>query len=222
MKKNELTQDARQACALSGNGVMLVRERALARTVQTALERLYRIDDGTPVDAFVMAAEENEREALLVREHEDGLEIALRVPAMRDAEEHNLDSLCQIIEGVSHFVMLAERARTERATSHLELEMQAEVDKYVVLVAASASREGTFDLAKSMSLRERLYDAVTFVHSEASEIGMRYRTANRAAARFVRRIEREYAESRRIDEMREKLRQFFAGNQEEKLRLAAA
>ncbi|MGH7282751.1 MAG: hypothetical protein ACRELY_14585 [Polyangiaceae bacterium] len=218
------THDARRTCALShlaGNGAMLVRERAIARTVQTALERLYRIDDGTPVDPFVSAAGEHEREALLVRENEDGLEIALRIPKLEDTSE-NLDALCQIIEGVSHFVMIAERARLQRATSHLELEMQAEVDKYVVLAAATASREGALDVAQSMRLRERLYDAVSFVHSEASEIGMRYRTANRAAARFVRRIEREYFESRRIDEMRENLRRFFAGNQEEKLRLAAA
>lgn len=209
---------------------MLVRERAIARTVQTALERLYRIDDGTPVDPFVTTAEENEREALLVREDEDGLEIALRIPKLRDsgratglrADGENLDALCQIIEGVSHFVMLAERARAERATSHLELEMQAEVDKYVVLAAATASREGAFDVTQSVRLRQRLYEAVSFVHSEASELGMRYRLANSTAARFVRRIEREYATTRRIDEMREKLRQFFAGNQEEKLRLAAA
>ena len=186
---------------------MLVRERAIARTVQTALERLYRIDDGTPVDPFVTTAEENEREALLVREDEDGLEIALRIPKLRDsgratglrADEENLDALCQIIEGVSHFVMLAERARAE-----------------------PASREGAFDVTQSVRLRQRLYEAVSFVHSEASELGMRYRLANSTAARFVRRIEREYATTRRIDEMREKLRQFFAGNQEEKLRLAAA
>ena len=218
--KNAAGPDARRACALSGNGAMLVRERAIARTVQTALERLYRIDDGTPVDPFVTTAEGDEREALLVREHADGLEIALRIPKLRGAE--NLDALCQIIEGVSHFVMIAERARAERATSHLELEMQAEVDKYVVLAAATASREGAFDVAQSVRLRERLYEAVSFVHAEGSELGVRYRTANRAAARFVRRLEREYAASRRIDEMREKLRQFFAGNQEEKLRLAAA
>ena len=219
--KNTPGLDARRACALSGNGAMLVRERAIATAVQTALERLYRIDNGTPVDPFVMVAEENEREALLLREHEDGLEIALRIPRLPDAHE-NLDALCQIIEGVSHFVMLAERARTERATSHLELEMQAEVDKYVVLAAATARREGMLDMRDSVRLRERLYEAVTFVHSEASELGERYRLASHTAARFVRRIEREYMQSRRIDEMRENLRRFFAGNQEEKLRLAAA
>ena len=215
--------DARPVTApsLAGNGAMLVRERAIARAVQTALERLYRIDDGTPVDPFVTAAEDHEREALLLREHEDGLEIALRIPKLPESAE-NLDALCQIIEGVSHFVMLAERARQERATSHLELEMQAEVDKYVVLAAATASREGAFDIAQSGRLRERLYDAVTFMHSEASELGARYRLASSTAARFVRRIEREYATSHRIDEMREKLRRFFAGNQEEKLRLAGA
>lgn len=212
--------DARQACALdlAGNGMRLVRERAIARTVQTALERLYRIDGAPPVDGFVTPADENDREALLLRESDGELEISVRLPTLTEG----LDSMCQIIEGVSHFVMISERAQRERETTHLELEMQAEVDKYVVLAAAIASRKGALDLAESQQLRAQLYDAVAFTHAETSELGHRYRLANRAASRFVRKLERDYAATKRIDAMRSHLRRFFAGNQEEKLRLSAA
>ncbi len=51
-------------------------------------------------------------------------------------DDGRLDPLCQIIEGVSHFVYLTERAQAEQSTTHLELEIQAEVDKYVVLAAS--------------------------------------------------------------------------------------
>lgn len=216
------TQDAQQACALSlaGNGAMLVRERALARSVQTALERLYRIDENPPVDSFVMVAGEDEREALFLRQTGGDLEICVRLPALPETDDGSLDRMCQIIEGVSHFVMVTERARAERETTHLELEMQAEVDKYVVLATALA-RRGTFDRSTSDRLRAQLYEGASFVHERETETGDRYRLASRAAARFVRRIERRYAVSQNIDDMRSPLRRFFAASQEEKLRLAA-
>ncbi len=207
--------------ALAGNGVMLVRERAVARTVQTALERLYRIDENPPVDSFVMEADEDEREALFLRQTGDSLEICVRLPSLPENDDGSLDRMCQIIEGVSHFVMVTERARAERETTHLELEMQAEVDKYVVLATALA-RRGTFDRTTSNRLRAQLYEGASFVHERETETGDRYRLASQAAARFVRRIERGYAVSRNIDDMRSHLRRFFAASQEGKLRLAAA
>lgn len=212
---------------LGGNGVMLVRERAIARTVQTALERLYQIEAGTPVDPFLIPADDGERETLFLRQDEAGdLEIALRVPPLRDdavdASGLDIDVLCQIIEGVSHFVMIAERSRVERETTHLELELQAEVDKYVVLATAIARPHGALDVTRSHRLRAQLYDDVSFEHAETTEIGMRYRLANVTASRFVRRLEREFVTTGRVFEMRGALRRFFSGSQEEKLRLGAA
>ncbi len=208
---------------------MLLRERAIARTVQTALERLYQIEEGPPVQPFVMLADEGEREALFFRQSDEGdLEIAVRLPPLRDDESSKkqggleIDSLCQIIEGVSHFVMIAERSRAERETTHLELEIQAEVDKYVVLATAIARPHGTLDVARSHQLRAQLYDDVLFSHAPTTEIGMRYRLANSTAARFVRRLEHEYVKTGRVHEMRAALRRFFSGGQHEKLRLAAA
>jgi hypothetical protein len=214
---------------LGGNGAMLVRERAIARTVQTALERLYQIEEAPTVEPFVTLADDGQREALFFRQSEEGdLEIAVRLPPLRNHESSEkeggleIDSLCQIIEGVSHFVMIAERSRAERETTQLELEMQAEVDKYVVLATAIARPLGTLDIARSHRLRAQLYDDVLFSHGETTEIGIRYRLANSTAARFVRRLEREYVKTGRIHEMRGALRRFFSGGQEEKLRLAAA
>jgi hypothetical protein len=60
---------------------------------------------------------------------------------------------------------------------------------------------------------------VSFEHDEASELGQRYRVANDAAHRFVRRMERDYIGRARFGEMRIELRRFFSVGQEEKLRL---
>jgi hypothetical protein len=202
---------------LEGNGAGLVRERALATRVQAALERVYWLDRVADVGDFVLGACDGEREALLVRTAEDGgLEVSVRVPRLEaDAQ---LDTMCQIIEGVSHFVYVVERARVGREATQLELEMQAEVDKWVVL---AASMRG-FDADGSATLRARLYERVAYAHGADTELGERYRVANDAAHRFVRRLEREYVEASRFRDLRAELRRFFHVGQEEKLRLGRA
>ena len=213
-----MSHRAGRVSRLEGNGVELVRERALAGTVQEALERLYWLDRVADVGDYLKGAEAGEREALLLREANDGaLEMTLRLPALEG--EAGLDVLCQIIEGVSHFVYVVERARVHREATQLEMELQAEVDKWVVL---AASLRGSLDVDRSADLRARLYERVSFEHDEASEEGQRYRLANDAAHRFVRRMEREYVGRARFGEMRVELRRFFHEGQEEKLRLGRA
>jgi hypothetical protein len=205
------------ARALVGNGVELVRERTLAARVQEALERVYQLDRIADVGEFVRGAGEGEREALVLRQATDGaIEVSLRLPYLE--AEAKLDALCQIIEGVSHFVYVVERARVEREATQLELELQAEVDKWVVLAASMHS----FDESRSAVLRARLYEGVTFQHDADSEVGERYRVANDAAHRFVRRLERQYVGRARYGEMHAELRRFFRVGQEEKLRLGRA
>ena len=206
--------------ALEGNGVELVREIALASRIQRGLERLYRLDRAADVDAFVTHADEGEREALFVRESEDGLELLLRLPRLveRTVDVHGagLDPLCQIIEGVSHFVYLAHRASHGREATQLELELQAEVDKYVIL----ASSLSDFDERTSRRLRERLYEDIAYVHDAGTEEGDRYRIANGCARRFTGRLERDYVTRARFGELQGALRRFFHMGQGEKLRAA--
>jgi hypothetical protein len=191
----------------------LVREIALASRVQRGLENLYRLDRAADVDDFVAPAGDGEREGLLVRETEGCLELRLSLPKLAG---DTLDPICQIIEGVSHFVYIADRASRDRATTQLELELQAEVDKYVVL---AASLEG-FDETTSRRLRDRLYERVAYVHPPHTEEGERYRIANDRARRFTGRLERELVARARFRELRDELRRFFHMSQGEKLRAA--
>jgi hypothetical protein len=216
---------------LAGNGVLLVRERSMATAVQRALERFYQLERVADVNAFVQPAEEGEREALLVRESGDGsVEVALRLPLLGRREldiagAQDLDALCQIIEGVSHFVYFADRAEEGRAATQLEMELQAEVDKYVILAGALSSpmsSPSALDPRSSARLRQRLYEAVSFQHDEGTELGERYRIANQLAARFVRSLEHRYLASGRFGEMRGELRRFYRMGQEEKLRVGRA
>jgi len=206
---------ARTTTGLEGNGALLVREIALASRIQLGLENLYRLDRAANVDDFVHHAGDGEREGLLVRETDGGLELRLHLPRLDDAGER-LDPICQIIEGVSHFVYLADRASREQTTTQLELELQAEVDKYVVL---AASVDG-FDERTSRRLRERLYERVAYVHAPDTVEGERYRVANDRARRFTGRLEREFIARARYAELRAELRRFFHMSQGDKLRAA--
>jgi hypothetical protein len=216
------------ARCLVGNGAGLVRERALATHIQGALERVYQLERVADVGDYLRGAEAGEREALLLREADDGaLEVTLRLPRLgpspppQEAPEvgdTGLDALCQIIEGVSHFVYVVERARVRRATTQLELEVQAEVDKWVVL---AGSMHG-FNAQRSAVLRACLYENVSFSHEDESELGERYRVANDTAHGFIRKLEGDYVRPARYGEMRAELRRFFHVGQEEKLRLARA
>ncbi len=208
---------------LAGNGAGLLREIALASRVKEGLSRLYQLDEVPCVKGFVTEADGQEREALLVRDDGDGnLELALRIPRLRGRtfhlESEDLDPLCQIIEGVSHFIYLADRASAHREATQLELEVQAEVDKYVVL----AHTLPDFDAAISSRLRARLFGDVRYCDEEGTELGDRYRVANDVALRFTERIERNYLGLQRLPALRRELRGFFRMGQEGKLRAARA
>ncbi len=220
---------------LVGNGIALVRELSIAKRVQAALERLYQLPVGLDLAPFLRRAEGDEREALLVRESDESMELSLRVPELSqsrafDLEDgKSLDALCQLIEGVSHFVYLTNRAEAQRETTQLELEVQAEVDKYIVLSASvgearetsGASGSRPFDrVARSQRVRERLFDRVTYVHHAHTDEGQRYRAANECARRFVRRLEREFIAHCRFGEMHTELRRFYRMGQADKLRAA--
>ena len=145
------------------------RLRALALRVQAALERLYQLERVASVEDFVESGGTGEREVLLLREDPGGdLQLRLTLPALpASSDVLPFDTICQIIEGVSHFVYVAERVRVGRAATQLELELQAEVDKWVVLAASMRS----FDAGRSATLRARLYEGFAFVHDDGSDAG---------------------------------------------------
>ena len=197
----------------------------LTSRIQARLLRTYALEEAPPVDAFIVEADGAARETVRVREGNGELEVEVALPrkALTSARP-TLDELCQVVEGVSHFLCLAERARRELPTTQLELEIQAEVDKYVVLVLGDVLHDGAagFDPERSRSMRARLFERVVFVHAEGSEPGDRYRVANDVAARVAHGLERGLVRSGRADGARAFLRRFYGAGQREKMELVRA
>lgn len=197
----------------------------LASRIQARLHKTYAIPEAPPVDAFIVETQGDARETVHVREGQDEIEVQVTLP--RNAlisPRPSLDELCQVVEGVSHFLFLAERARRELPTTQLELEIQAEVDKYVVLVLGNVlHREGaTFDTARSRAMRARLYENVVYIFDAGTERGDRYRVANDVAARVAHGIEKAVLRTGRGEDSRRFLRRFYAAGLREKLELARA
>jgi hypothetical protein len=110
-------------------------------------------------------------------------------------------------------VYVANRARQELPATQLELELQAEVDKFVLLVLEQVP----YDRAEAIEVHARLFERVRFLHEPGTELGERYRTANNLAARFVRRLLGCGPEATHAA-----LRRFYRAGQADKIRLVAA
>lgn len=198
--------------------------KSLPARIQAALCRTYGIDDAPAVDDFIRPCDGAiDREVLLVRENEDGVEVAVHLPksALDGNSALGFDEVCQVIEGVSHFVFLVERARRELPVTQLELELQAEVDKYVVFVHDS-QHVRPFEPHRAARVRARLFDAVAYLDPPGTEKGDRYRLANDLAARFAGMLDERFARRGRFEQLSITLRRFYAAGQYEKINLACA
>jgi len=155
-------------------------------------------------------------EELLVLEEEDGLSLGLYLDelALAGAARGELGPLAQVAEGVSHFVYLATRAACGRQVSRLELEAQAEVDKFAVLLLALWRRDRR---RRSRALRRRLYEQVRYLgHLEVEELD-RYREANRLGAGYARWLEGRFVEGADVEGLLRELRQSYRLGAGEKL-----
>ncbi|MBS0380308.1 MAG: hypothetical protein JSS29_17640 [Proteobacteria bacterium] len=138
-------------------------------------------------------------EELLVAESGDGTELALslyldagllrRLAAddpLRELNAGNVEDCLTALEGVSHFVYLTWNARHDRPVSLLELEMQAEVDKFMaghLLLRRQCPGHFPLELRRVLFERARLDPRLPPARAQL------YVEASRYAARFCGHLE---------------------------------
>ena len=195
----------------------------MLRRVQRGLEELYRVDTGTNVEDFMIDGDARDavnpvrrpREQLLVCEQDGEMSLALFIdphalanlashdPARR-LDGRNLGDFLLAIEGVSHFIYAICCARAERPVTQLELELQAEVDKYVTCLLVTEP-----DVRVSTRLRQRLFGDADYDTDLDADEADRYRAANDNAYRYTGMLERAFVGTRKIPEMLAELRRFY-------------
>jgi hypothetical protein len=138
---------------------------------------------------------------------------------LQSLNEDNLHDYCTALEGVSHFHYLTWRLAHGRNVSLLELELQAEVDKYASALALLVQQSGRFP----GTLHARLFHHVGFLPYLDGVSRRRYEEANRHAARYCRRLEERFLRCRRSrpEAWLGELRRFFRNGHQEKIRQLA-
>jgi hypothetical protein len=206
------------------------------KRIQRHLQRIYEVDVPHNVEDFVVtdrallrALGDETRQAdekLLVIQNGDEVELALYLDAelmerlreddpTRRIHDGNIADFCTALEGVSHFLYLTWNAGYERGVSLLELEMQAEVDKYVSTAMLFGSQDGG---KVPQQLYTWLFDDPVFDDSLDGESLKRYRDANYYAGRYCSQIETRYFRERRSGNLMNELRRFYRLPQHHKIK----
>jgi len=164
--------------------------------LQATIEAIYRIDSSPAVQDFRVDAGQvvelfgarPHREALLVSQHGEHTDVGLFVDEhiasgadrfLTDGQG-DLDAFCAALEGVSHFVYFMYCGISQsRPVSLLELELQAEVDKYLLLRLFFPSEA----LIDRLFVGFELDDGLDELSAE------RYRRASAEAKRYARWID---------------------------------
>ena len=207
----------------------------MVNRLQEHLEAIYGIRCQARAEAFVvkdpalaqaLGGTGRADEELLVQQDEEGLELALcfapgllaRLSAYEEGPvqllERELDGYCQVAEGVSHFLYLAHCAAQEQRVSLLELEAQAEVDKFAVCLL---HRWGEGVKAWADELLHRLFERVSYRSRLSSQERWRYEEANRLSRTFCNRL-MGHVKERRLDRLLSDLRYAYRLGAEAKLR----
>jgi hypothetical protein len=176
--------------------------------LQQRLTDIYRVDPGHDIRDFLItdravaaalgqgALLRNTDETVLLSEDDDGL--ALSVYLDRDMLDRldssdplnrlhadQLDDLCKVVEGISHFNYIVWCASRDRSVTLLELELQAEIDKFVSTLLILLEQGDTH---MSSRLHELLFDSMRFKAELDDEQRARYEAASDYAGRFCHRI----------------------------------
>lgn len=140
-------------------------------------------------------------EALLVHQPDDQtLDLSLFVDAavLRRLAERSPDQPWDAmalqdwwlaLEGVSHFLCVVWRAERDLSTTALELELQAEIDKFLLTAWALGEHHGAPSLAP---LHDTLFRRARLRGDLSPQLQDRYRRANRMAASYCQQLQRRH------------------------------
>lgn len=206
--------------------------------VAEQLQAFYRLDRLPPPDPFLIDAPTVARlaspsqvidarvsELLLVRSDGAELEVALYIaPQVLQAlrkdnpflrlHDGNLAPFCVVVEGMSHFVCVLWKFCNNIAVSRLELELQAEVDKFLCCTWLQQAQD-----TAPLPLHERLFVNYAIAEGRTGEETRRYHLASMMAERFCEGVDRRYLRRHRLGAFHRMLPAFYRLSHWEKLRL---
>ncbi|OGP14526.1 MAG: hypothetical protein A3I75_00780 [Deltaproteobacteria bacterium RIFCSPLOWO2_02_FULL_50_16] len=125
---------------------------------------------------------------------------------MRQLDKSNFENFLTVVEGVSHFVYLYQRALIRRPATELELEIQAEVDKYLLCLLYLNQKNRPL---KTWGLLKKLFHSYHLKPQLTPEQMQRYQLAHRLGYRFCRHLAGQCRHWHHLSQRMKKIRDFF-------------
>lgn len=213
----------------------------LVEQVESHLESVYKFSNEVKVSDFLISEEELlelapdyqgkefPKELFLVKAKpsEDLLEIALYLDETlkknletfcpsEGLHTKNISDFCALIEGVSHFVYYVCKANQNRNVTQLELELQAEVDKYVLLSLFLQAQ--SLDKKQILKLLFENYNLFQNLNQEQQD---RYHTASDLARKYCYQLSQNLA-NREYDSFLGDVRSFYSLSHDQKVKYILA
>lgn len=203
--------------------------------LQKHLSDIYQVEPGYDVNDFLVTDPTlakilggnslipNTDESVLLAQDDDGMALSVYLDSrmlgrldrdnpMQTLKTSGLNDLWTVLEGVSHFNYLVWSAGRDRTVTLLELEMQAEVDKFISTWLMAQNQDGC-ELATR--LHGWLFDRVRFKPELSEDEHERYKTANNYAARFCHGLVKRLLDDR--SKTLYELRRFYRLTQTDKI-----
>ena len=116
------------------------------------------------------------------------------------------DNGCIVLEGVSHFLYMVFNAHHDRQVSLLDLEIQAEIDKFIFAALDTDYRDSTEDLL------DRLFCQISYRKELSPALKERYQRANDLAYKYCQWLSGRFVLSSGDRELSAELAKFYRLN----------
>jgi hypothetical protein len=196
-----------------------------------AIELQHRVHDFVIDDPDLVSLIDNSSNArdipekLLIHQDGDNVDIALYLDSQlikrlllndptEELHNHNIHDFWLALEGISHFLYFSWNVSYERKVSLLELELQAEVDKFIL---AALLLEKQFGGRIPRGLHYHLFQNAEFDSRLNEQELTRYRDANYFAGKFCLHISDRFLKQRDYGQLMNELRRFYRLTQNHKL-----
>lgn len=120
-----------------------------------------------------------------------------------DDSQADLDGICTVVEGVSHAVCLLWHAHNDRQIRPIDLELQAEIDKYVILLENHSCK------LERRYLHRCLFANSTLTPQLDKELRDRYSMASKLASEYCHWLGGHLMEVQDSAALRQELARFY-------------
>lgn len=209
--------------------------------IQKIIEKIYKVETFLDVENYLIdeplsntltnqksckIKSKSSKGYLLISQDGEELKLALylgretvsnlkNIHLQKDFSSSNLSDFFLATEEISHFIYAVWNAMNNRQITIFEMELQAEVDKYITAIFYSSSINSGRVPAKN--IRKRLFEDSTLNQDLLSEERERYRDANRMAMNYCHYLESNYLKKNDITSLVKDIRHFYRLGQNGKI-----